>query len=611
MSSALIGRTLAGRFRITGFIGEGAMASVYRGSQEAEPRDVAIKVMHPQLAKDEAFVKRFRREAKAASRLNHPNSVHILEYGVDEELLYIVMELLTGRDLFEVLVVERRIAEARAARILIQALDALTVAHEQGVVHRDLKPENIMVMRDGDEPFLERVKVLDFGIAKILDRDHSTDAPASSLASSALTTVGVVVGTPEYMSPEQCRGEPVDARSDIYACGVLLFQLLTGRTPFSGDSPVQVAMMHLRENPPMPSSLVPNIHPALEAVLLMALNKWPAQRQPSARALAAELQRLLPELSTTPLRPTQKPLLALSDEPSAISQSFGDDGPLPAVDSDGVAMLAVRTEADPSTQAAGTRENISDIPSPLLPRNTPDPEKGGEHRAPATGDPRGAGQLPHDQAQIDRTVVSATATPMTAGMAPRGSTPLRIPPVTTTVPSPGALAVAAQPRQATTLAAAAYPSPSSPGVASRIAGSMSATHMGLGASGAPIHPSISPALVAFTSAPGGGAAGHATPTAATNLLFEAADEPADIHTTMASAIPAALKSEEKALRSPSAKPVPVALAPLPPASAGEVTGQQLRPALPTPPAAPFPWQHVSVAFSFGVVVGVLLALLMR
>jgi len=196
---------------------------------------------------------------------------------------------------------ERRLSEARAAGVLIQVCDALSAAHEQGIVHRDLKPENVMVIADPVDPRREQVKVLDFGIAKILDGDASDpDAPPSSLASSALTRVGVVVGTPAYMSPEQCRGEAIDARSDLYACGVLLFQLVTGKLPFQAESPFDYALKHVREPPPAPSSLVPAIHPGLEATILTALAKWPVERQESARAFGAELSLVLPELAQAP-----------------------------------------------------------------------------------------------------------------------------------------------------------------------------------------------------------------------------------------------------------------------------------------------------------------------
>ncbi|WP_437931937.1 protein kinase [Sorangium sp. So ce291] len=298
----LIGRTIAGRFQVTGFIGEGAMAAVYRGVQDAEPRDVAIKIMHPQLLGDATFVTRFEREAKAASRLRHPNTVQIVDSGVEGHLPYIVMELVSGQDLFELLLAERRLSEARAARIMIGIADALAAAHERGIVHRDLKPENVMILRDPADPSVERVKVLDFGIAKMVEGgtragdDGPNSAPISVWGS--VTTVGVVVGTPAYMSPEQCRGDAIDARSDVYACGVLLFLLVTGRLPFPPTSVVwEVAMDHVRKQPPAPSLFLPQIHPALEATILTALAKWPSQRQQSARELRDELERLLPQLT--------------------------------------------------------------------------------------------------------------------------------------------------------------------------------------------------------------------------------------------------------------------------------------------------------------------------
>ncbi|XXX81940.1 protein kinase [Sorangium sp. So ce134] len=315
----LIGRTIAGRFLVTGFIGEGAMAAVYRGVQEGEPRDVAIKIMHPQLLGDETFVTRFYREAKAASRLHHPNTVQILDSGVEGHLPYIVMELVSGQDLFEVLLAERRLSEARAARILIGIADALEAAHARGIVHRDLKPENVMILRDPADPSVERVKVLDFGIAKMVEGgtragdDGPNSAPISVWGS--VTTVGVVVGTPAYMSPEQCRGDAIDGRSDVYACGVLLFLLVTGRLPFPPTSVVwEVAMDHIRKRPPPPSLFLPQVHPALEAIILTALAKMPSQRQQSARELREELERLLPHLSDALLPAAQAS--ALEDAPT-------------------------------------------------------------------------------------------------------------------------------------------------------------------------------------------------------------------------------------------------------------------------------------------------------
>ena len=281
------------------------MATVYQGSQDADPREVAVKVMHAELAIDPTFARRFRREARAAALLKHPSTVQIIDYGVDDKVAYIAMELLRGRDLFDTLTRERRLSEARAATILIEVCNVLTTAHDMFIVHRDLKPENIMLLpgKDGTE----RIKVLDFGIAKLLDKeprevDTTSSAPESGMVSSALTTVGVIVGTPEYMSPEQCRGEGVDKRSDIYSCGILLYQLITGRLPFTGDSIVDIALQHIRQPAPKPSDFVPFMHAGLENIIMTALEKWPAQRQQSAAELKASLEKILPELRTTPFR---------------------------------------------------------------------------------------------------------------------------------------------------------------------------------------------------------------------------------------------------------------------------------------------------------------------
>jgi serine/threonine-protein kinase len=339
---ALIGRTIAARFRLTEFIGEGAMACVFRGEQAEEPREVAIKIMHPHLLTDRTFVGRFRREAKAAAQIDHPASVRILDTGVDGTLLYIAMEMLSGHDLFDVLAAEKRLSEARACDILVQVCAALSAAHAHGIVHRDLKPENIMLLEGGDAG-RDRVKVLDFGIAKILERDLPTstdDQPISmsSFSVTALTSAGVVVGTPAYMSPEQCRGEPIDERSDIYACGVLLYQLVTGRLPFPGTTAMDFAVMHVRTPPTPPRDHVPGLYPGLEALLLCALDKFPAMRPQSAAELGAALTRLLPELAREPHRDGAPVVGALrlesegttrsdTNEPSTRRLGDDDDGP--------------------------------------------------------------------------------------------------------------------------------------------------------------------------------------------------------------------------------------------------------------------------------------------
>jgi len=297
----LIGRTLGGRFRLTAFLGEGAMASVYRGEQDAEPRQVAVKIMHAELLQDATFAKRFTREAKAAARIEHRNSVQIVEHGADGPMLYLAMELLAGQDLFDLLARERRLPEARAVRIVLQVCGALAAAHAQGIVHRDLKPENVMILPDPAEPGADLVKVLDFGIAKILElgaRDPGDEEPhsgpvESAPPSSVLTRVGTLVGTPEYMSPEQSMGQPVDARSDLYSCGVLLFHIVTGRPPFTGRAPIDVMMQQVDKAPPAPSSLVPGLDAGLERVILKALSKAREARHQTADELAGELRAVL------------------------------------------------------------------------------------------------------------------------------------------------------------------------------------------------------------------------------------------------------------------------------------------------------------------------------
>jgi serine/threonine-protein kinase len=304
----LVGQTLGGCFRITGVIGEGSMATVYRAEQDGEPRAVAIKVMHPHLANDPTFAKRFLREAQAAARIEHRASVRIIGHGIEGQTHFLAMELLEGKDLFDTLVKERRLAEPRAVAIVVEICSALEVAHAQGIVHRDLKPENVMLLRDPERPEVDVVKVLDFGIAKVLERDKALDeAPPSSgggpPSSAVLTMVGSILGTPEYMSPEQSMGWAVDARADVYSCGALLFHMLTGRTPFVGQTPVEVMMQQAEAPPPLPSTIWPGIDARLEKLVMKALAKLPENRPQSATELRERLEALLPELgkrSATP-----------------------------------------------------------------------------------------------------------------------------------------------------------------------------------------------------------------------------------------------------------------------------------------------------------------------
>jgi len=307
---ALIGRTVAGRFTIKSYLGEGGMATVYAADQEAEPKHVALKVMNQDLMTDRTFVRRFQREAKAAAKVQHPNSVQIIDYGVAGDLLYIAMELLSGDDLYVLLEREGAITQGRAVRILIEVCDALMVAHEMGIVHRDLKPENIMVIGDPSHPSGERVKVLDFGIAKLLAQDAINEergGDSRAEQASAVTRAGTFIGTPAYMSPEQCGLLPVDTRADIYTCGVLLFQLITGRLPFEGQTPLHTATLHIHQAPPSPSTFAPTIDPRVESLILKALSKKPAERHQTARHLGSALRKLLPDLPDVAVAATRTP----------------------------------------------------------------------------------------------------------------------------------------------------------------------------------------------------------------------------------------------------------------------------------------------------------------
>ncbi len=291
------------------------MATVFVAEQDAEPHEIALKILRPELCADKTFAKRFEREARAAARVQHPSSVTILEAGVDGDLSYIAMELLRGDDLFALLERHGALSPRAAATIVAEVCDALAVAHGLGIVHRDLKPENIMIVRgasegpDGPEsvplPPGARVKVLDFGIAKLLDTPSAGPRPPAGRLESptgmtAMTRVGTLIGTPAYMSPEQCALQPVDTRSDIYTCGLLLFQMVSGRLPFDGPTPLHIATKHIHEEPPPLRSFVPDADAALDALILKALAKRPADRWLTARALGGALRKLLPSLPDRP-----------------------------------------------------------------------------------------------------------------------------------------------------------------------------------------------------------------------------------------------------------------------------------------------------------------------
>jgi serine/threonine-protein kinase len=279
-----LGRVLGGRYQLDACIGTGGMGAIYRARRLHIGDTVAVKVLRPEVLENAVSRERFHREARAAAMLHHPNAVVIHDFGEDADgTAYIVMELLEGRSLRQLLQEERTITPERTYGIVRQACAAVEAAHRRGVIHRDLKPDNIILMDEHDGS--DHVKILDFGIAKL--RDKSSDK--LSLEKS-LTNVGTVIGTPYYMSPEQCQGEPADARSDIYSMGVVLYEMLTGVIPFSAKTPTAVAIKHVTEAPKPLSELRPDLALAVERVVLRALAKEPDARQQSALELSRELE---------------------------------------------------------------------------------------------------------------------------------------------------------------------------------------------------------------------------------------------------------------------------------------------------------------------------------
>jgi eukaryotic-like serine/threonine-protein kinase len=272
-------RLLGGRYQVGELLGYGGMAEVHKGRDLRLGRDVAIKMLRTDLARDPTFQERFRREAQNSAALNHPAIVAVYDTGEEisstgEKLPFIVMEFVAGRTLKEVLAAEQRLQPRRALEIIADIDAALEFSHRHGIIHRDVKPGNVMITPNG------QVKVMDFGIARALASGATT-----------MTQTSAVIGTAQYLSPEQARGESVDARSDVYAAGCVLFELLVGHPPFVGDSPVSVAYQHVREDPKAPSDIVRDIPPDVDAIVLKALAKNPLNRYQSAQEMRADALR--------------------------------------------------------------------------------------------------------------------------------------------------------------------------------------------------------------------------------------------------------------------------------------------------------------------------------
>ena len=307
-------RLLGGRYELDGVVGRGGMAEVYRARDIRLDRIVAIKTLRADLARDQIFQARFRREAQSAASLNHPNIVAVYDTGEDmatgTPIPYIVMEFVDGRTVRDLLQDGHRLLPERSLEIIDGVLRALDYSHQAGIVHRDIKPGNVMVTRNGD------IKVMDFGIAR-----------AMSDAQATMTQTAQVIGTAQYLSPEQARGERVDSRSDLYSTGCLLYELLTGRPPFTGDSPVAIAYQHVRENPVPPSRVDPDVPPWADAIVLKAMAKSPADRYQTAADMRADLQRAasgLPVAAAPPTRADMYQGTRLSSDPTSAIPPVAD-----------------------------------------------------------------------------------------------------------------------------------------------------------------------------------------------------------------------------------------------------------------------------------------------
>ncbi len=322
-------RVFSERYELSHLIARGGMAEVYRAHDRLLDRPVALKVLFPELSVDRSFVDRFKREARAAANLSHPNIVPVFDWGEDGGTYFIVMEFIDGRPLSSILKSAGPLSAERTADIGAHVAAALGYAHKHGVVHRDVKPGNVLITDDG------HVKVTDFGIARAINTEES------------LTQTGAVMGTATYFSPEQAEGIGVDARSDIYSLGVVLFEMVTGRPPYLGESPVAVASKHVRDSPPAPRELNPTIPATFEAIILKSMAKDPAHRYQTAEDLRADLLRFTEGRSVLAGDDTTS-LMAAAAGTSTIAAYLGAD------DTRAVSTVAGE-QAEPPDEGSGNR----------------------------------------------------------------------------------------------------------------------------------------------------------------------------------------------------------------------------------------------------------------
>ncbi|MEU9617509.1 MULTISPECIES: protein kinase domain-containing protein [unclassified Streptomyces] len=351
------GSVAGGRYQLRDLLGEGGMASVYLAYDSALDRQVAIKTLHTELGREQSFRERFRREAQAVAKLQHTNIVSVFDTGEDELggalMPYIVMEYVEGQPLGSVLQADIQSYGAmpadKALKVTSDVLAALDTSHEMGLVHRDIKPGNVMVTRRGV------VKVMDFGIAR-----------AMQSGVTSMTQTGMVVGTPQYLSPEQALGRGVDARSDLYSVGIMLFQLLTGRIPFDADSPLAIAYAHVQEEPVAPSAINRSITPAMDALVARALKKNPNERFPSAAAMQDEIARVLSAGAQT-----GAPVIVAGGGAPSNSGSGVGSAVFPPVDQSTPAPQSVQTPYQPGPYQSGPYGAPTPAPSYGYPQSGP------------------------------------------------------------------------------------------------------------------------------------------------------------------------------------------------------------------------------------------------
>src|SRR5947209_9536014 len=364
----LIGHTLDEKYRLDERIGTGGMGTVYRATHLLIDRPVAIKVLSPRYVEDEAAQTRFRREARAAGRIQHTNAVTVTDFGrTAEGLVYIVMELLEGHTLRDVLAREAPLDTARAVSMMLQVGTAGGAAHDAGVIHRDLKPANIFIVQRKDAPPF--VKVLDFGIAKLAAEAIDDDDDPQTL-----TAVGAMIGTPRYMSPEQCEGAKLTPASDVYSLGIILYEMLTGTTPFNGTSPIAIAIKHSSTPPRAPREFVASIPVALEELILHALEKRPENRPQDANAfrecLYAVAERLGLEHSASISAPSIESLKSAGTETPS-GRLVIDIERLRESRAAALAAQAAAHQMDGDSQSAGNGHPIAPSAPPAVSTNAP------------------------------------------------------------------------------------------------------------------------------------------------------------------------------------------------------------------------------------------------